>query len=335
MRMCSLLLALTGCGTVSSLPSKGSEPAEKPDADITAAAAQQSVESVEMPFQELIPLLLKEQPRDVERVEPQTWYGIWATDRADTHTLMRIERPLIHVIGIDKKTNASWVMDGHYSVAVNGMMYGVMTALDTLPADPERARALLENDEHVLRGRRGEKKMMPFCCRLRPDGPELTVTDFRGTCLEKDRDRFLHGRYQQTSLGRPSGAVPSAPLGTWVNDSDKQRLTMVLQPGRFELQLFDRISGRRLNLAGNYDVATDGIIFGVINVVEHGELGKAPVKGRIAPQVLCFRFGFHNSVLVIDEVHSLGLEKRTEESLLGDYRPPRPQQNEVRRRGRS
>jgi len=335
MCLCSLLLALTGCGTVSSLPAKGTEPAEKPDAEITAAAAQQSVESVEMPFQELIPLIRKEQPRDVERLEPHTWYGIWATDRADTHTLMRIERPLIHVVGIDKKTNASWVMDGHYSVAANGMMYGVMTALDTLSADPERARSLLEGDEHVLRGRRGEKKMMPFCCRPQPDGLELTMTDFRGTCFEKERDRFLHGRYQRTSLGRPSCAVPGAPLGTWVNDAGKVRLTMVLQPGRFELRLFDRQSGRRLNLAGNYDVATDGIIFGVVTSVEHGELGEASAQGHIAPQVLCFRYGFRNSLLVIEEAHGLGLDKRTEESLLGEYQPPGLQQNEVQRRGRS
>jgi hypothetical protein len=328
-----LMVVMAGCEPSSSQFQRPAGPIEKTsagEAGVTAAAVKQSENVIgsdpspgAAPFEELIRLIQKDKPETPARIDPEAWYGIWELDRGSTRTRMRIERPLIRMVGIDKKTGTSWVMDGHYAVAPNGMMYGVMTALDQAAAQPERAQALLENDERVLRGERGEKKMMPFCCQIHADGPELTVADFRGTCFEKDRESLIHGRYQQTSMGRPSCAVPGPPLGTWMMDSNKSRLTMVIQPGRFEFRLFDRLSGRRVNVVGNYDVATEGIIFGVITSVEHGDLGKDMPGGSIFPLVICFHYGFRGSALVIDEVHSLGLDRKTEEGLIGEYRPPR------------
>jgi hypothetical protein len=336
-RLAWLLVIAAGCESASSVFVRRSGPTENAFAGQSGLApathqegaadmAGSKPSAVGGPFRELIPLLNEqthsEQPHSAAAGETASWYGIWVADRNATRTWMRIERPLIHIVGIDKKTGAGWAMDGHYAVAANGMMYGVMTALAKTGPDPERARALMENDERALRGQPVEKKMMPFACQLRLDGPDLTVADFRGTCMDNNRDLFLHGRYQQTSVGRPSCAVPGAPLGTWVNDSGRGRLTMVIQPGRFEFRFLDRLSGRRINVAGNYDVAADGIIFGVLTSVEHGAVAKMTASGHIPPQVLCFRYGFRTSALVIGEVHSLGLRRDTEESLIGEYRPP-------------
>jgi hypothetical protein len=297
-------------------------------------ASHQSVETVSgsspapvdnAPFQELIPLIQTENPQTRAPADAEAWYGTWVNDRGQTWSRVRIERPLIRIVGIDKRTNTSWVMDGNYSIAANGMMYGVMTALDEATGQPGRASALLEGDERVLRGRQAEKKMMPFSCQIRADGPALIVADFRGTCFEKEREPLIHGRYEQASLGRPSCVVPGPPLGTWVMESKPARLSLVFQPGRFEIHRFDKVSGRRARIVGNYDVAADGIIYGVISLVERGELGKEMTSGHIAPLVLCFHFGFRGNALVIDQVHSLGLDSKTEESLMGEYRPPKPQ----------
>jgi hypothetical protein len=100
---------------------------------------------------------------------------------------------------------------------------------------------------------------------------------------------------------------------------------MVIQPGRLDFRLFDRLTGRRINVAGNYEVAPEGIVYGVLTSVEYGDLGKGMSGGRIAPLVFCFRFSFRGNRLVIDEVHSLGLDRKTEESLIGEYRPPNAQ----------
>jgi hypothetical protein len=319
----SLLLVTAGCEPISALMHKQPEVQEAAEAHsilTTSALAPKPVG--DMPFHELIPLVRSDKQMEEPSIKPHTWYGTWVRDQGNTRTWLRVERPLIHIVGIDKKADTTWVMDGHYAVAANGMMYGVMTSIDTAAANPERTRALWDGDERVLRGRRGDKKLMPFSCRFTANGPELTLADFQGTSLEHDRDSFLHGRYQQTSLGRPSVAVPGAPLGVRESDRGKLRVTMVLQPGRVEFRLADR-SGRRINVAGNYDVANDGIILGVLTSVEHGEVGKAMAKGKIEPQVFCFHFGLRGTTTVIDEVHSLHLERSTEECLIGEYRLPR------------
>jgi hypothetical protein len=63
----------------------------------------------------------------------------------------------------------------------------------------------------------------------------------------------------------------------------------------------------------------------VLTSVEYGDLGKGMSGGRISPLVFCFRFSFRANRLVIDEVHSLGLDRKTEEGLIGEYRPPNAQ----------
>jgi hypothetical protein len=329
-----LLIMIAGCEPSSMVIPRRSEPSDKRDAgeaSVIRAALKQSSDTPREPsavgagfFQELIPLIRpqKSQPQTAQELE--AWYGIWVADRGGTRTRMRIERPLIQIVAIDKKTSTSRVMDGHYAVAPNGMMYGVMTGFQEATQQPEHVQALLDDDERALRGVHVEKRMMPFCCWVGRDGDDLTMTDFRGTALEKHRDALIHGRYQPVSLGRPSCAVPGPPLGTWVMTSGNTRLTLVIQPGRFEIRLLDRVSGRRVHSAGNYDVAPAGIIFGVITSVEHGEVGAAMTEGHISPLVLCFHFGWRGNALVIDEVRSLGLERKTEECLIGEFRPPKP-----------
>jgi hypothetical protein len=104
--------------------------------------------------------------------------GTWERQAKEGHFLLTIKEDRLQ-IRFEKSNEAMTTVDADYSVSRDGILFGVVIfAEKDLGSDQERE----------------VKSDLPFCCRYRVDGDELTIRD--GKISEGDLDK-LAGRYHR------------------------------------------------------------------------------------------------------------------------------------------
>jgi hypothetical protein len=250
----------------------------------------------------------------------EDFYGLWVMEEGNNKTWLRLESPRIHVVRINLATNAIWVADGHYSLARNGMTFGVVTSLDSATVAKEQAQALFDGDERLLPRiqKPGENKMLPFCGEIRLDGEEMVVNNLRGSCFADMKD--FHGRFKKVSLTRPTYARPPLPLGMWELNPRGMKVRTELHLGskQLDLTILDQVAGQRIRLSGDYDLASGGLLYGLLTTVDFAT-GIAREPGPIVPQAFCFRYGVYPNMLAIREIAGDCFAEKAQEEIKGEY----------------
>jgi hypothetical protein len=104
--------------------------------------------------------------------------GTWERQTKDGHFLLTIKEDRLQ-IRFEKSNEAMTTVDADYSISRDGILFGVVIfAEKDLGSEQERE----------------VKSDLPFCCRYRVDGDELTIRD--GKISEGDLDK-LAGRYRR------------------------------------------------------------------------------------------------------------------------------------------
>ena len=104
--------------------------------------------------------------------------GTWERSTKEGHFLLTIKEDRLH-IRFEKSNERTTTVDADYSVSRDGILFGVVIF----------AEKDLGSDED-----REVKSDLPFCCRYRVDGDELTIRD--GKITDGDLDK-LAGRYHR------------------------------------------------------------------------------------------------------------------------------------------
>ncbi len=119
--------------------------------------------------------------------------GTWERQTKDGHFLLTIKEDRLH-IRFEKSDEAMTTVDADYSVSRDGILFGVVIFAEK--------DAGSEEDREV-------KSDLPFCCRYRVDGDELTIRD--GKITDGDLDK-LAGRYHRVEEKVSSTKMPSTTM---------------------------------------------------------------------------------------------------------------------------
>ncbi len=120
--------------------------------------------------------------------------GTWERQMKEGRFLLTIKEDCLH-IRFEKSNDGTTTVDADYSVSRDGILFGVVIF----------AEKDLGSDED-----REVKSDLPFCCRYRVDGDELTIRD--GKITDGDLDK-LAGRYHRVEekISSTKG-VPTKPV---------------------------------------------------------------------------------------------------------------------------
>jgi hypothetical protein len=254
---------------------------------------------------------------------PEQAYGVWLLEQGPTRTWVRLEKPKISIVEVDRDKDEACILNGDYSVARDGRVFGIITGHEQSAGDRERTLALWRGDEGVWRRTQTKETRLPYCCSLRPAGETLIIDELRGVCFSAGRERSFQGVFHKVSLGRPGYVKAPAPLGSWELEPPgvKARVNLHILADRFDFTILDRVTGQRLHLEGEYDMTAEALFYAVLTKLEISNGNSTRVTGPVLPTPLYFRFGWYGPALQILDFESLCFDKKTNHTLAGRYAP--------------
>jgi hypothetical protein len=240
-------------------------------------------------------------------------YGHWLRDQGHIRTWVRVESPRIHLALVDETQGIGRVMDGEYTLAKDGSIFGVISTVMNFN-EKEKVDTLFRGESPTvspfLPEQQPEKCCKPFLVTCRVEAGELVL----------DGEALFQGRYRKTAETRPTFARPVPPLGKWENrDWENKVHTRLHLSDQIELEMVDQITGRRLKLAGRYAVTAGNLLYGTFTMMEQSEtVGRA--WKDIPPQLFCFRYAVAGAnQLQIRDIVSACFDDKAKDLLQRDY----------------
>jgi hypothetical protein len=248
-------------------------------------------------------------------IAPEAIYGLWLHDESNVRTWLRIESPRIHLVRIDKDKGIAAVLDGEYTLARDGSIFGVLTTVENFK-EKEMVEALYRGEESSLQNfflitpPEKVQRIQPFHLIPHRASEELAL----------EGDAIFQGRYRKTAETRPTFSRPVPPLGKWQCQIWESKLRSTLHlSDKIDLEILDQITGRRLRLAGEYSVTAGNLLYGLFTSLDQSQgPGRAP--HAIPPQLFSFRYAVGDvKRLQIRDLTSTCFDDKARDLLQRDY----------------
>ena len=218
-------------------------------------------------------------------------YGVWLREQGDIRTWLRIESPRIRLVLVDRAQGVGRVMDGEYTLARDGRLFGVITSVENINQKEEADGLHRGEDLSTIRHApfaiptQGSKetRILPFVLTPQRAGDELVL----------DGDPRFQGRYRKTAEARPTFYRPVPPLGKWEYQNWELKVRTNLHfSDKIEVKMLDQVTGRRMRMTGDYGVTASNLLYGLFTSLEQnqgpGQAGNTPQA--IPAQLFCFRY---------------------------------------------
>src|SRR5262249_12812130 len=135
----------------------------------------------EFPF--TIRLASHQETTPARPIAAEAVYGMWLREQGDIRTWLRIESPRIHLVLVDRAQGVARVMDGEYTLARDGTMFGVITSVENITQKEEAEGLHRGEDLSTIRHApfaiptQGSKetRILPFVLTPQRAGDELVL----------------------------------------------------------------------------------------------------------------------------------------------------------------
>jgi hypothetical protein len=304
-----LILLLAGCAGKSSpsIAPVNPLPLPPPDREFPVAIRLTS-------YQEMAP---------AKPIAAEAVYGVWLREDGNVRTWLRLESPRIHLVLVDRSQGIGRLMDGEYTLARDGRLFGVITSVENISRKEEAEGLFRGEDLSTIRHAplaiptppKKETRSQPFIFYPQRAGEELVL----------DGDAMFLGRYRKTAETRPTFSRPVPPLGKWEyqNWELKVRTTLHLSD-KIEVEMLDQVTGRRVRLIGDYGVTASNLLYGLFTSIEQKPgLGNASDQNTAQPipsQLFCFRYAVAGAnQLQIRDVNAVCFDDKARDLLQRDF----------------